>query len=467
MQINFNYLTKHEPEFDNTRTEVIFRTGVMQYFARSGALVGFPEMVRGYGEHPYRLMREVGLSPALLKDTDLYIPYTSLAELLALAAERCGAPEFGARLGYRQGLEAVGALGSLMCMQSTIADAVRILLRNLAFHAHGVQIDVDVNGSAMEMRMAFAFEARTDCRQLIALSLALLVSGTKQLNAGAPQPEEVELALADNGNFEAYRAFLGPNLQFGGLENRVQYPTSLLNLPVLATNDVRQRISQQWQRNQTQIKVPSLRSLATVSRLHSPVGSRAVMLRSTRDRRLGTLICVWFLCHCWLMRWRTSFVARTGKFRSEVGYCTRFSNPPNCRFGPRKARYASKFPLSARASSTSSGCGAPAFSCFVPLTSSAKLRAISCRQSVRASNANAIRISIADPLTSTSIWTPWAWKAKLRNKIRTASAIVDCIHIKDPRAPTASNPCRYPNRAPNSGAPQRSAAKASNSARLV
>ncbi|MCK0165651.1 MULTISPECIES: AraC family transcriptional regulator [unclassified Marinobacter] len=232
----------------------------MQYFARSGALVGFPEMVRGYGEHPYRLMREVGLSPALLKDTDLYIPYTSLAELLALAAERCGAPEFGARLGYRQGLEAVGALGSLMCMQSTIADAVRILLRNLAFHAHGVQIDVDVNGSAMEMRMAFAFEARTDCRQLIALSLALLVSGTKQLNAGAPQPEEVELALADNGNFEAYRAFLGPNLQFGGLENRVQYPTSLLNLPVLATNDVRQRISQQWQRNQTQIKVPSLRS---------------------------------------------------------------------------------------------------------------------------------------------------------------------------------------------------------------
>ncbi|MBK1887804.1 helix-turn-helix domain-containing protein [Marinobacter sp. DY40_1A1] len=232
----------------------------MQYFARSGALVGFPELVRSYGEHPYRLMREVGLSPAVLKDTDLYIPYTSLAALLALAAERCCAPEFGARLGYRQGLEAVGALGSLMCMQSTIADAVRILLRNLAFHAHGVQIDVDISGPVLEMRMAFAFEARTDCHQLMALSLALLVSGTKQLNAGAPRPEEVELTARDNGNFEAYRAFLGPNLQFGGFENRVQFPASILNLPVLATNDVRQRISQQWQKSQPQLKVTGLRS---------------------------------------------------------------------------------------------------------------------------------------------------------------------------------------------------------------
>jgi|SRR5690554_2170401 len=232
----------------------------MQYFARSGALVGFPELVRSYGEHPYRLMREVGLSPAVLKDTDLYISYIGLAELLTLAAERCGAPEFGARLGYQQGLEAVGALGSLMCMQSTIADAVRILLRNLVFHAHGVEIDVDVHGQMVEMRMEFAFEARADCRQLIALSLALLVSGTKQLNAGAPRPKEVELAVPDNGVSKVCRPFLGPNLHFGGLENRVQFPASLLNLPVLATNDVRQRISQQWQKSQAQFTATSLRS---------------------------------------------------------------------------------------------------------------------------------------------------------------------------------------------------------------
>lgn len=205
-------------------------------------------------------IREVGLTPAVLKDSDLYIPYTALADLLTLAAERCSAPELGARLGHRQGLEAVGALGSLMCMQSTIADAVRILLRNLAFHAHGVQIDVDVNGAVVEMRMAFAFEARIDCHQLIALSLALLASGTKQLNAGAPMPTEVELAVPDGGHCDLYRRFFGPNLQFGGLENRVQFRASMLNLPVLATKDVRQRISQQWQKSQAQFQLPSLRS---------------------------------------------------------------------------------------------------------------------------------------------------------------------------------------------------------------
>lgn len=232
----------------------------MQYFARSGALVGFPELVRYYGEHPTRMLREVGLSPAVLQDSDLYISYATLADLLTLAADRCGAPEFGVRLGYQQGLEAVGALASLLCMQSTIAEAARILLRNLTFHAQGVQIDVDVSGAVVQLRIHFAFEAQAQCHQLSALSIALLVSGIQQLNEGAPAPDEVELSVPDGPHREAYKTFLSPNLQLGGLENRVQYPASMLAFPVAATEDIRQRISQQWQANWAPIKMSSLRS---------------------------------------------------------------------------------------------------------------------------------------------------------------------------------------------------------------
>ena len=115
----------------------------MSYFVRSGGLLGFSEWVRDNGENPNMLMAEVGLSPAALYDSDLYIPYLALARLMTVSAQRCQREDFGIRLGMRQGLEAVGALGSAMCLQANLGDALRLMQRNLEFHARGVLIAVN------------------------------------------------------------------------------------------------------------------------------------------------------------------------------------------------------------------------------------------------------------------------------------------------------------------------------------
>lgn len=223
----------------------------MRYFARSGALTGFPELVREYGESPRRLMREAGLSPALLQDMDLYMPYESLAEVLTLAAERCEAPQFGAELGWRQGLEAVGALGSLMCMQASLPDALMMLQRNMDFHARGVQVDAEIEGGRVSLSMNFAFSAYSDCSQLSALSVALLVKAIAQLHQGTLPPDSVQLALPESEDAGAFEPWFGAPVQLTGNANRVVYPLSLMELEINPAPSVRERLSWQWRHRWT------------------------------------------------------------------------------------------------------------------------------------------------------------------------------------------------------------------------
>src|SRR5271157_2803892 len=109
-----------------------WRTSV-KYLVRSGGLLGFSELVEELGQSLLALLDEVGLPPKALYDPDLYISYRKLADLLAVAAQRCRAPDFGVRLGGRQGLEVLGALGTWICLQPNVGDAVALVQRSLGF----------------------------------------------------------------------------------------------------------------------------------------------------------------------------------------------------------------------------------------------------------------------------------------------------------------------------------------------
>lgn len=218
----------------------------MRYFARSGALTGFPGLVRSYGHNPSELLRDAGLSTAILHDSDLYIPYPALARVLVLGARRCKDPTFGARLGYRQGLEALGALGSLLCMQATLPDAFRMMQRNLDFHARGVRVDVDPDNDNVCIRMRFAFEKETDCSQLAGLSIALLVQGLSQLHQHNLPPTEVQLAIPDRGDASVYEDIFAADVILGCPESSARFPALVLQLPVNPAPQIRERLSRQW-----------------------------------------------------------------------------------------------------------------------------------------------------------------------------------------------------------------------------
>ncbi|MCW2270782.1 MULTISPECIES: AraC family transcriptional regulator [Pseudomonas] len=218
----------------------------MNNFVRSGSLSGFSELVRELGQEPERLLRETGLSQAVMHSPDLYIPYVAMAELLELAAVRCNAPDFGVRLGNRQGLEVLGALGSCLCIQATVGDAMQLLQRNMDFHAHGLLWEINTSASHFEIDLRFAFALEVNCDQLNALTLAVFAQGIRQLHNVDLLPLEVGLQIPRPANTQAYEDVLGGTVRYDQPINRMSYPATLLEQPVAVEQRWRNHLTLQW-----------------------------------------------------------------------------------------------------------------------------------------------------------------------------------------------------------------------------
>lgn len=227
----------------------------MKYLVRSGSLSSFPELVEELGQKPLALLDQVDLPIRVLQEPDLYMPYQKLAELLTLAAQRCRAPDFGVRLGSRQGLDAVGALGTWLCLQPSIGDALALIQKNVGFHARGVDVSVSVDGDQISLTMSLAIAKQTDCFQLLALSMALLASSLAQLHGTNLKPTRIEFALPVPRDTRSWQHAFGIKPVFDTTKNRLIYPASLLDLPVHIDTVVRERLSTQWRGDQLQAPV--------------------------------------------------------------------------------------------------------------------------------------------------------------------------------------------------------------------
>lgn len=218
----------------------------MNFLVRSGGLIGFSELVELYGQRPLALLDAAGIPTAALQNPELYLPYPSLAKLLTLSARRCKAPEFGARLGSRQGLEVVGALGTLLCLQARVGDALALISRNLGFHARGVSVEVVSDDRQIVLELRLAFSNQVDCTQLLALSVALLARCVAQLHGTALRPLQLDLAIPAPEDLRGWRTAYGCMPRFGAAVSRVVYPAKLPSLPVQIPDSLRHRLNAQW-----------------------------------------------------------------------------------------------------------------------------------------------------------------------------------------------------------------------------
>lgn len=219
----------------------------MRYFARSGGMQGFEQLVIERGGDPAALLREAGLPRTLCSNPELYVPYPALAQLLTLAAARCATPDFGVRLGLRHGLEVLGPLASFLCLQASIGEAMQLLMRHMDFHAHGVQLTRSLEGDEVVLRLGFAFETEVDCAQLGALSVLQLMRGLQQVQTEPLPPHCVTLCLpVDEALWRRETGHSGM-LASGASGNSLRFPAALLGRPVAMTETLRQRLTHQWQ----------------------------------------------------------------------------------------------------------------------------------------------------------------------------------------------------------------------------
>jgi hypothetical protein len=193
----------------------------VQYRVLSGGLLGFGELVAEYGQSAPALLDAAGLPPTELHDPDLYRPCPARVRLLTRSARRCQAPDFGVRPGRRQRLEVIGALGTWLCMQARVADALPLLNPNLGFRARGLSVDVEARGRQVSLELRLAFAGQTDCAQLLGLSMALLARSVAQLHGTGLRPSAVDLALPQTRGHRGWHVAFTCSPAFGTSHNRM------------------------------------------------------------------------------------------------------------------------------------------------------------------------------------------------------------------------------------------------------
>lgn len=194
---------------------------------RAAALGGFFEIARELALDPARLLRETGLTRAMLADPEAMVPARAAVNLLDRAAQASGCLTFGLRMAERRGLADMGRISLLLAHQPTLREALAALtaFRNRVNSTLVLHLS-ERDGTAV-LREEFALSPPRPSRQSSDLAQGML-TGICRAVAGADwSPELVCFAYAapPAPELAVYRRVFRCPLEFGAENTALVTPS--------------------------------------------------------------------------------------------------------------------------------------------------------------------------------------------------------------------------------------------------
>lgn len=151
------------------------------FLVRSGAIDGFERLVAELGANPVRLLAEVGLSQAQLRNPNTYVSYSKIAELLELAAVACREPLLGLLLSQRQTSTVLGELSVTLSQQPTVRDALDNINKYLYLHARGARLSQIPRGDSAHLQLVIEISSARGVFQLMQMSVGQVANSVAEL----------------------------------------------------------------------------------------------------------------------------------------------------------------------------------------------------------------------------------------------------------------------------------------------
>lgn len=110
---------------------------------RTSSLHGFSELVISFGGDPVELLAASRIDAHVLGDSDAYIAYSAVVEVLERAAAGLECPDFGLRLALCQGLDILGPVALVARHAKTVDQGVQDLSRYLHVYSPAIRITLE------------------------------------------------------------------------------------------------------------------------------------------------------------------------------------------------------------------------------------------------------------------------------------------------------------------------------------
>jgi AraC-like DNA-binding protein len=214
---------------------------------RAEALRGFRELANELGGDGDALLREAGIDPAALADSDRYLPYRRVIAVVEHAAAELNCPDFGLRMAERVGVGMLGPLSVAMLSADNTRAALVIAQRYFHFHNPSVALTIapfddthDFIGFYLRMRRP------PRCPQTFERGVATVHGFLKTACGEAYAPKEICFTHAALSPPGVYRAVFGMAPVFGATQSGVAAARSVLDAPLIGQNPQVRRLAEHF-----------------------------------------------------------------------------------------------------------------------------------------------------------------------------------------------------------------------------
>ncbi len=188
----------------------------------SDALLFFAELVSDLGGNAGPLLEEANIRSAASETGDAPLRFGDFVQLLALAAQRLQAPDFGLQLAQRQrGGKVIGPIGVVMKYSATVGEALGYCAKHI--HAYSLATRVrfrpDRSTQTLFVSLDILLEDVPDLRQVTEHALSLANLNIIDITGGRARVREVRFSHEPQMPLREYRRHFGCEVLFGQEED--------------------------------------------------------------------------------------------------------------------------------------------------------------------------------------------------------------------------------------------------------
>ncbi|NMO02757.1 AraC family transcriptional regulator [Gordonia sp. TBRC 11910] len=198
----------------------------MTYLIRATVISRAGELIDELGGDSGTLLRAHGIDPPAIEDFNCYVRYEDAAAVLGHAARSFDCPDFGLRVGSRQGIAALGPLGVILRNAETVGDAVDAVCRLLRNLAPADTAHLQRRPTSAVYSFSTILRNDFDRRQMVEKSQSLAMQAFRVMIGPTFTPRRVTFTHGQFAPMTAYHDVFGCAVDFGCGENAIHLASS-------------------------------------------------------------------------------------------------------------------------------------------------------------------------------------------------------------------------------------------------
>jgi AraC-like DNA-binding protein len=228
----------------------------MNALVRAATLTNFLEVAQELGLNPLPLLRDVGLSRALLADPEQRIPAASAVRLLEQAAQASGCPQFGLRMAESRQLSDFGVVSLLISHQRSLRDALSVTMQYRHLLNDTLAMQLEDAGDMVIIREEVV--ATAPSRQATELALGVLFRMCAAIMGGRWAPRSVNFSHEAPADLTLHKRVFACRVEFGSEFNGIVCRASDLDAPNPAADPAMARYAQRFVESLPLVNEPSV-----------------------------------------------------------------------------------------------------------------------------------------------------------------------------------------------------------------